>query len=162
MSTGGEPGHLHRNPDGTPGKTCRNRYQYFFYDKHHGRGGKGDARWAENLSEVEEFGIFDMADEHDLLDEAGHLYGLWIGWSQSGRSHQIFELGTREQVVALFWRAPENQPWHGFPLWPIKDPETPNRSKQQPLPPKSVFKKMEGAGLLTERDRRRLQKGKHL
>jgi hypothetical protein len=154
MATGGEPGHLHRNPDGTPIVTCVNRYQYLFYVKHHGYGGKGDARWAENLSEVEEFGIFDLADERDLSDETGHLYGLWIGWSPSGPPHQIFELGTREQVVARFWWAPENQPWHGFPLCPIKGPERPNRSKQQLRPPKSVFKKMEGAGLLTVQQRR--------
>jgi hypothetical protein len=38
MSVGAEPGHLH------PEVSQRSHYRYFFYDKHHGRGGPETAQ----------------------------------------------------------------------------------------------------------------------
>jgi hypothetical protein len=48
MSGGGEPGHLH------PEVSARSGYRYFFYDKHHGRGGPEAARWSPELSDKDE------------------------------------------------------------------------------------------------------------
>ena len=87
MSVGGEPGHLH------PVATQRNGFRYFFYDKHHGRGGPAVARWSPDLSEDEEFAIFDQADLLDLSDANGNLYD-YINRnnetrSYSGRGHFV-------------------------------------------------------------------------
>jgi hypothetical protein len=65
MSVGGESGHLH------PHATQRSNHRYFFYDKHHGRGGPEAARWSPDLTDDEEFAIFDQADLLDLSDEQG-------------------------------------------------------------------------------------------
>jgi hypothetical protein len=147
MSTGGEPGHLH------PERTRTHDYQYFFYDEHHGRGGPEVAQWAEDLSEAEEFGIFDRSDELDLSDDAGNLYGLRIG-----PDLEILELGTLKQQVAKFPHAHPDQPWHGFPLGPLK----PARQPQPPTReiPRDALRKMEERGLLDAAQRKRLERGK--
>jgi hypothetical protein len=126
--------------------------QYCFSQKHHGRGASGDARWIEDLDQEEEFSIFDFADRHDLLDAKGNLYGLRR--SPEGR---ILDLGTRGEQVAKFWWAPEDQPWHGFPLWPLAVGGVENRRKQPA--PREALHKMEEAGVLATTQRKRLQKG---
>ena len=149
MATGGEPGRIH------PEVTRRNAYRYLIYDKHHGRGGPDVARWALDLDDAEEFGIFDRADWLELSDEAGNLYGL-----RSGADGGILDLGTMRQQVAKFPHAGPNQPWHGFPLGPLNEsgrPHPPNR----PLP-KDVLLAMEVSGLLNRAQRKRLEKGKFL
>ena len=73
MSVGGEPGHLH------PRATARSNYRYFFYDKHHGRGGPEAAMWSPELSDDDEFAIFDQADLLEFSDEHGNLYGISVG-----------------------------------------------------------------------------------
>ena len=99
MSTGGEPGHEH------PIRTRANtNYRYFFSDKHHGRGGPEAGRWAMDLSEDEEFSIFDQADTLDLLDSQGNLYGL------RGMPQELLALGTLDQIVAKFPRSHPGQP----------------------------------------------------
>src|SRR5262249_17510142 len=112
------------------------------------------------LSESDEFGIFDLADEHELADEKGHLYGLWVRHLPDGAPHEIQILGSRGEQIAKFWHSRVNQPWHGFPLWPITDDETPNRAKEALRPPVAVFARMEHVGLLTAKQRKRLQSRK--
>ena len=149
MSVGGEPGHLHPVP------TQRNGYRYFFYDKHHGRGGPEAARWALNLREDEEFGIFDRADLLDLTDERGYLYGIRLGPEPERR---VLVLGTLGQQIAQFRDSGPH--WHGFPLGPL------DKNLDPPHPPKRdlsevALQKMVDAQLLTGEGRKRLLKGKH-
>jgi len=134
-----------------PARTRREK-RYCFYVAHHGRGAPEDTQWAEDLSEAEEFQIFDEADWHVLTDSKGHLYGLRLGPDRA-----VLDLGTSGQKVAKFWKAPENQPWHGFPLWPLAKEGPENRGK---LPaPREAIRKMVEAGLLLPNQGKRLQNG---
>ncbi len=148
MSVGGEGGRLHPEP------TRRSSYRYFFYDKHHGRGGPEVARWALNLSEDVEFGIFDQADELELTDDRGSLYGILLG-----PDRQVLILGTLRQQVAKFTDSGPH--WHGFPLGPLDRNLAPPHPPERALP-KDPLQKMVNAGLLTREERRRLLKGKHV
>ena len=70
MSTGETAGPIHPVP------TRRSGYRYLFYEKHHGRGGTDAARWLPTLSQEQEFAVFDAADQAEISDERGWLYGI--------------------------------------------------------------------------------------
>ena len=150
MSTGETAGPVHPVP------TRRSGYRYLFYAIHHGRGGPDDAQWLPTMSHDEEFGVFDMADFHDLSDEGGRLYGV-----RRGPLGEILALGTWGQQVAEFPFARENETWHGYPLWPLKDAGPPNRRGENRRPSKVVFQKLEDERLITRRGRKRLWKGNY-
>ena len=149
MSVGGEPGHLH------PVATRRSSYGYFFYDKHHGRGGPEAAQWAPDLSENEEFGIFDQADLLEISDGKGNLYGVSIGPEPH---REVRYLGTLRQQIARFPHAHQGAAWHGYPLGPLEKrldlPHPPERAL-----PKDALQKMMEAHLLNNTQRKRLLKG---
>lgn len=147
MSVGGEGGHIHPIP------TQRSGYRYFFYDKHHGRAGPKVARWALNLGEDEEFGIFNRADELELSDAKGNLYGVRLD-----PDGQLIALGTLRQQVAKFTDSGPH--WHGFPLGPLERSVTSPLPPERPLP-KDALQRMVATGLLTNEARKRLSKGKH-
>lgn len=151
MSTGGEPGHEH--PIRTRNDT---NYRYFFSDKHHGRGGPEAAQWARDLSEDEEFSIFDQADTLDLLDSVGNLYGVR---PNARTPNTAIILGTLDQEIAKFpWTRP-GQPWHGFPLAPIRPTHPPHPPYR--WVPGDVLKTMQARGLISERQFKRLKKRRH-
>lgn len=156
MSSGGDSGPLH--PEST-----RQGYRYLFRDKHHRRDAKdrvldgGPAQWLPELSHDEEFAIFNKAADKELSDERGSLYGIRI--SPGGK---ILDLGTWEQQVAKFPFTRLNEPWHGYPLGPLKEKGPPNRKGEKHRPSKDVFDKMEKAGLLTAQKRKRLSRGDHV
>jgi hypothetical protein len=152
MSVGGEPGHLH------PTATQRSRYRYFFYDKHHGRGGPEAARWSPDLTDEQEFGIFDQADLLDLSDEQGNLYGINIGPEPE---REVRNLGTLRQQVAKFPISHAGSPWHGFPLGPLEGDYDPPHPPRRALPREALTKMVEN-GLLNGAQRRRLLKGKNI
>jgi hypothetical protein len=107
------------------------------------------------MTPEEEFSIFDDADQFDLCDDSGRgLYGLRR--SQIGK---VLELGTLGQLVAEFPTARPEDLWHGYPLWPLLRPGSSHKKRS---PAKEVFLKMERANLINARDRRRLERGKHL
>src|SRR5947209_195302 len=106
MATGETSGPVHPVP------TRRSGYRYLFYDKHHGKGAPDTARWHPDLSREDEFHIFDVADDRELADERGWLYG--IGRVGPG---EFRPLGTWGQQVAEFPHARPNEAWHGYPLW---------------------------------------------
>jgi len=81
-----------------------------------------------------------------LRDEAGH----------------IPDLGTWGQQIAEFPLARSNDPWHGYPLWPLGEEGPENRKGEKGRPSKSVFLGMEALGLITHRERKKLYKGDHL
>lgn len=142
-------------------RTRRNHFQYCFSAKHHRRDDRDDAQWADDLSNVEEFGVFDLADFHERTDTQGNLYGL-----RRSPEGILLTLGTRHQHIAEFPQPsnPEEHPWHGYPLWPLfrKAGEKTNRRGEDMRPPKAVLQRMEAEGLLTAIQRRRLSKGEHI
>ena len=140
-----------------PIPTRRSGYRYFFYDKHHGKGSADSARWHPDLSQDEEFAVFDDADFHDVSDERGWLYGL----GRDGEGN-VRDLGTWGQQVAEFPFARPPEPWHGYPLWPLSEAGPQNRKGEVSRPPKGVFVKMEAEGLVSPSERKRLIKGRHL
>ena len=150
MSTGETSGPIHPVP------TRRSGYRYLFYDKHHGRGGPDSAQWLPSMSHDDEFAVFDTADFHDLSDDRGWLYGI-----RRDPDGEVLPLGTWGQQTAEFPFGRENEIWHGYPLWPLKDTGPENRRGEKRRPSKGVFLKMERANLITTQDRKRLQKRKN-
>ena len=67
------------------GITRRHGYRYFLYDKHHGRGGPEASQWADDITEEEEFQVFDEGDWLELSDQNGNLYGLRLRGVPSAR-----------------------------------------------------------------------------
>ncbi len=149
MATGETSGPIH------PITTRRSGHYYLFYVKHHG-GDRDAARWLPTLTRNEEFAVFDTADFHDLSDDVGYLYGV-----RKGLEGEVLELGTWGQQVAEFPFARLNAPWHGYPLYPLKEAGPKNRPGEKHRPSKEVFLKMEAAGLITVQQRKRLRKGNH-
>lgn len=149
MSIGPTSGPIHPTP------TRRRGLRYLFYEKHHRQGGPDAALWRPELTHETEFAVFDLADLHDCSDLSSNLYG--VGRDENG---ELLELGTWGQQVAKFPFARADEPWHGYPLWPIEKSDSPeNRRGQNVRIKKAVFQKMESAGLLSPTQRRRLEKG---
>lgn len=139
-----------------PERTRKRQYSYQFTAKHHGGGKPDDARWSEEVSRDEEFSVFDEADDQDIFDEGGRFYGVL-----RNAEGELRDLGTWQQQLAEFPRTNEGVPWHGYPIWALNELAPPNRSGQKGRPAKAVFQKMEEAGLITARQRKRLYKGDH-
>lgn len=135
------------------GTTQRRHLQYLFTAKHHGADREA-ARWLPGLTADKEFSVFDLADLHDLSDERGWLYGVLRAEVEGLRS-----LGTWNQQMAEFPSANEGQPWHGYPIYPLKGLGPENRRGEKCRPSKEVFSKMVMNGVLTSRERKRLSKG---
>ena len=112
------------------------------------------AQWVLDLSENEEFGIFDQADDLDLNDDQGNLYGIRLG-----PERQVLVLGTLRQQIAKFTDSGPH--WHGFPLGPLDTNLDPPHPPERALP-KDALQKMVDAHLLTREERKRLLKGKHV
>jgi hypothetical protein len=152
MSVGAEPGHLH------PDVSERSGYFYFFYDKHHGRGGPEAARWLPELSDEDEFDVFDQAALFEISDEKGNLYGISVGTEPD---REVRLLGTLRQQIAKFPRAHAGTPWHGYPLGPLEHksglPHPPERAL-----PQDALRKMVEANLLDNTQRKRLLKGRNI
>jgi hypothetical protein len=110
MPNGAHPGSLHLVV------TQRSGYQYFFYTKHHQPNNTTDAQWEPTVTQDEEFAVFDLADQHDLSEANGDLFGLHLGPGPS-----ILLLGTRGEQVAEFPVTVAGQAWHGYPLFPIAE-----------------------------------------
>ena len=117
-------------------RTRRSNFRYCFYVAHHGRAVSDDSQWAEDLSQAEEFAIFDESDLLNLSDSKGHYYGL-----RRSPDGTILDLGTQGEQIAKFWNPIKSQPTHGFPLWPLGDEGPQNR--QQELPPREALVQME-------------------
>ncbi len=131
-----------------PQRTRRHQYRYLFTAKHHG-GDKSAAQWHPDLSRDDEFAVFDGADEMELSDGGGNLYGALSDGEESLR-----HLGIFQEQIAKFPRAAAGSPWHGYPVWAVSD--------EKHRPAKEVFDKMVRAGLITQPMRKRLMKGDHV
>lgn len=137
-------------------RTTRSRHRYLFLAKHHGGDPKA-ATWLALMSQREEFSIFDSADERQIADERGWLYGVWPDGSGGLR-----EIGTRDEQIAEFQPgANPEEAWHGYPKWTVNDLGPANRKRQQCRPEIAVFDRMVQTGFITKLQRRRLLGGKH-
>ena len=138
-----------------PEPTPVNHRCYFFYDKHHTPANvESAAQWLPGLPPAEEFGVFELADRHDLSNSTGHLFGLRI------RERLVLELGMLGEQVAAFPVVRGDKPWHGYPHWPLAKDGGPD-GRTYP-PPRQALRKMESAGLISSKQRRRLEAGKHI
>jgi hypothetical protein len=136
-----------------PQPTRRHRYRYLFTQKHHG--GHGEAQWLATLTEDDEFAVFDGADEMELADKAGNLYG-----AVPHAVNSLQPLGYYGEQIAKFWHQENrNLPWHGFPVWAIT--QGPGKG-QDHQPPKEVFDRMVTVGLINGAMRNRLKGAKHV
>src|SRR5436189_3970358 len=79
-----------------PQVTGRSQYQYQFTPKHHGADVTA-AQWLPSLSFEEEFAVFDTADQHDLSDSDGRLYGVGMH-----EQEELPFIGTWNQQIAEF------------------------------------------------------------
>src|SRR5438105_1295963 len=95
--------------------TRRSGYRYQSTPKHHG-GDRDAAQWLPSLSLEEEFAVFNGADEHELSDHDGNLYGV-----RPDGEGGLRYLGTQHQQVAEFPVARAGEAWHGYPLYPLKE-----------------------------------------
>jgi hypothetical protein len=139
-----------------PNATKRSGYRYLFTAKHHGGGPEDSAAWLKSVTETEEFSIFDESDSFDLSDSKKNLFGVLRDTDGSLR-----DIGTWYQQVAQFPVTDAGQPWHGYPVWAVF-PAAPSRlNRERCRPSKLVFEKMQVAGVITRRQRRRLVKGDH-
>lgn len=125
---------------------------YLFTQKHHGADRRA-SQWLPALSFDEEFGVFNLADARDISDADLSLYGI----ARDGDG--LRTLGKWYQQVAYFPVANENQPRHGYPLYPLNDEASGNRGGEKHRPPKLIFDKLLEAGLITATEQRRLKKG---
>jgi hypothetical protein len=140
-----------------PHPTKPHGYRYYFHPKHHGAGSVTDSRWKADVSKSEEFAIFEVAAQLDLCDAQGNLYNV-----RKGPDQRILELGVCHEQIARFWKAPQPDPWHGHPLWPVVIEIQTNRASQVYRPDSSVFSKLVKQGVLTEQQSRRLNNGKNI
>jgi hypothetical protein len=150
-AAGGTPGPIH------PQRTDRSGHQYCFYWKHHGRPTSDPACWCREVSQADEFEVFNLADRHDLSSQRGWLYGIL-----RDSDDEVRTLGTLGQQVAEFPFARPSQDWHGYPLWPLSEAGPENRRGERSKPPKIVFQKMQDKGVLSYAEHMRLAKGAHL
>ena len=131
-----------------PERTRRSNFEYLFTDKHHG-GDRNAARWSPELSEAQEFSVFDEADWHELSNSEGWLFGVLRLESD------LSVLGTKGELVAGFDPGNGQQPWHGYPVYPLKSGD------QKGRPEKVVFARMVQIGMITLREKKRLLKARH-
>lgn len=138
--------------------TRRSSYSYAFTPKHHGGGLPTVARWHPNVSRQDEFDVFDTADFHNLSDQRGWLYGFLVD-----QQNRFLAIGTLFQQIAEFPKSRLNQPWHGYPIWPIKKHSGPfGRRSQKMRPDKTVFQQMLTKQLISPPQMRLLQRGDFL
>lgn len=135
--------------------TKRNGHRYQFTPKHHGAD-KSAAQWLPGLSLTQEFSVFDLADEHELSDDRGRLYGLLMT-ADAG----VQFIGTRNEQIAEFPVARQDEPWHGYPVYPLATADAGGRGGQAGRPAKAVLVRMEQVGLLSAQQRKRLMRGKY-
>lgn len=134
-----------------PVLTRRRQLQYVFTPKHHGE--PGQSCWLTELTFDEEFAIFDNADFFVLADTDGNLYGY------ERRGNSLRKIGTQYQQIAKFPVPTPGNPWHGYPLYPLSDARSPNRSGQSGRPPKAIFTRMVELGHISTIQAKQLKKG---
>jgi len=137
-----------------PVKTLKG-HTYKFTDKHHNCSKSEHACWLPTITRDSEFSLFQGAETGDYSDDRGHLYNV----HRDGEEY--IEIGTRHELLAIFWNPHSAAEWHGHPRWPIKTREAFNRKNQGYEPPKAVMQKMVDKGRISQRDADRILRGDH-
>ena len=129
--------------------------QYQFTPKHHGHD-PAASRWILPTRDAE-FSVFDAANLQNICDDSGNLYG--IAFVADG---SVAVLGSYNEQLAEFPVARVGEPWHGYPVYPVNDAAPAGRGGQACRPAKSVFARLEAAGLISDQQRKRLAGGKFI
>jgi len=143
-----------------PDRTSLNTHSYCFTRKHHGGGNSADSRWLPGLPRPEEFEVFNMADKNELSDDDQNLYGLRI--RTIGSMREVLELGRWHETIARFWQPPNQDHWHGHPVWLVSHAAPDDLKRRKRCPPQPVFDRMVEKGIITASEAGRLKAGKHL
>jgi hypothetical protein len=137
-----------------PAKTLQGR-TYKFTDKHHNYSKSDHACWLPSIGRDTEFSLFQDAETGDYSDDRENLYNV------HKYGEEYIEIGTRHELLAIFWNPHSVTEWHGHPRWPVKVREAFNRSNQKYGPPKLVMRKVVERGRISERDADRILRGDH-
>lgn len=135
------------------GKKTLKGHGYEFTDKHHGHP-KGDhACWSSDIARDTEFEMFQEAETGEFHDDDANLYNVLL----DGEAY--IEIGTRSELLAIFWNPHSASDWHGHPMWPIKTRGAFNRKNEQYRPPKEAIQKMVTKDKISQRDANRILRG---
>jgi hypothetical protein len=145
---------IERDPDIYPKKTTLGQ-TYKFTPKHHHNGKSEHACWLSSIGRATEFGLFQDAETGRYSDDRGNLYNV----HKDG--DEYLEIGTRHELMAIFWKPHPPSEWHGHPRWPVKTRDQFNRGTQGYRPSKTVMQKMVDRGRMSQRDADRVLRGDH-
>jgi hypothetical protein len=130
-------------------------HTYKFTDKHRNCS-KGDhGCWLKEITRDIEFSLFQDAETGDHCDDQGNLYNV------HKNGDEFVEIGTKHELLAIFWKPRPPSEWHGHPRWPIRTRDGFNRSTQGYQPSRSVMQKMVDRGRMSQRDADRILRGDH-
>jgi hypothetical protein len=134
--------------------TARSGFRYRFTTKHHGGDPKA-SQWRAALTLDEEFSVFDGADQHELADEDGKLYGVL-----RDADGDLEYIGVWDEQIAEFPVTSPPAAWHGYPVYPLVGLGPQSRRGERGRPAKVVFERMLDAGVIDPQEKRRLLRGK--
>ena len=77
------------------------------------------------------------------------------------KDEEFIEIGTKHELLAIFWNPHSAAEWHGHPLWPIKTREVLNRKNEDYKPSKAVMQKMVDRGHVSQHAADRILRGEH-
>jgi hypothetical protein len=69
------------------------------------------------------------------------------------------EIGTRHELLAIFWNPHSAADWHGHPIWPIRVRGSLNRKNQGYGPPPLPLQRMVDKKRVSQRDADGLLRG---
>ena len=99
--------------DYTGARTERRNLAYRLVAKHHQAGSNSqNAQWAKELTDDEEFAVFNFADTNELEQVLG---GDMVGLSPM-QVRRIAVIGSKGEQIAYFPQSQFPNPWHGFPI----------------------------------------------
>jgi hypothetical protein len=143
--------------------TTRRQLAYMLTAKHHDGKDHNAARWLIELTTLEEFSVFELADFHEIADDDGNLYGVLRSPPKAlddvSLPKALRRIGTHGQQMAKFWAEAPEKSWHGFPLWALDEAAPPRLQKEEI--PKAMINLLQEKQLIAKQHRRRLMRGDH-
>jgi hypothetical protein len=126
-----------------------------FTDKHHHCRNSDHGCWRKEITRDIEFSLFQDAETGDYSDDRENLYNV------HKNGDEFIEIGTKRELLAIFWNPHSAAEWHGHPLWPVKTREPFNRKNEDYKPSKAVMQKMVDHRRMSQRDADRILRGDH-
>ena len=127
--------------------TQLNELSYCFTPKHHGGRDSRNATWLPELSRAEEFMVFDMADNHQLADASGNLYGFGLKNREAFVKFMNSAYGM--SISPDFGMRIRSRIGTGIRCGRVGENGPENRTTQKYCPPKSVFERIIQAGIVS-------------